>query len=88
MLPGICGILAGSLYRLNLFRIRKAKVVSENIGFHHKYAVRLNIGFRSMCNLRCLRFVLQDLVKDIWVVKCAMIINLNWACYGLLLFPL
>ncbi|XP_030525997.1 rhomboid-like protein 20 isoform X1 [Rhodamnia argentea] len=24
-LPGICGILAGSLYRLNVFRIRKAK---------------------------------------------------------------
>ncbi|KAJ6992234.1 rhomboid-like protein 20 [Populus alba x Populus x berolinensis] len=26
ILPGICGILAGSLYRLNLFGIRKAKV--------------------------------------------------------------
>ncbi|KAK0597941.1 hypothetical protein LWI29_030062 [Acer saccharum] len=25
MLPGLCGILAGSLYRLNVFRIRKAK---------------------------------------------------------------
>ncbi|XP_050245250.1 rhomboid-like protein 20 [Quercus robur] len=25
ILPGICGILAGSLYRLNVFRIRKAK---------------------------------------------------------------
>ncbi|KAF5750296.1 Ubiquitin-associated (UBA) protein isoform 1 [Tripterygium wilfordii] len=25
ILPGICGILAGSLYRLNIFRIRKAK---------------------------------------------------------------
>jgi hypothetical protein len=25
-LPGICGILAGSLYRLNIFGIRKAKV--------------------------------------------------------------
>ncbi|KAJ6870359.1 rhomboid-like protein 20 isoform X2 [Populus alba x Populus x berolinensis] len=25
ILPGICGILAGSLYRLNLFGIRKAK---------------------------------------------------------------
>ncbi|KAE8678539.1 Ubiquitin-associated domain-containing protein 2 isoform 3 [Hibiscus syriacus] len=25
LLPGICGILAGSLYRLNVFRIRKAK---------------------------------------------------------------
>ncbi|GLT40831.1 hypothetical protein SLA2020_149360 [Shorea laevis] len=25
ILPGICGILAGSLYRLNFFRIRKAK---------------------------------------------------------------
>nr|KJB78468.1 hypothetical protein B456_013G001400 [Gossypium raimondii] len=28
LLPGICGILAGSLYRLNVFRIRKAKVES------------------------------------------------------------
>lgn len=26
VLPGICGVLAGSLYRLNLFGIRKAKV--------------------------------------------------------------
>lgn len=26
ILPGICGILAGSLYRLNVFGIRKAKV--------------------------------------------------------------
>jgi len=26
ILPGICGILAGSLYRLNIFGIRKAKV--------------------------------------------------------------
>lgn len=26
MLPGICGILAGSLYRLNVFRIRRVKV--------------------------------------------------------------
>lgn len=26
ILPGVCGILAGSLYRLNLFRIRRAKV--------------------------------------------------------------
>ncbi|KAK8651136.1 hypothetical protein V6N13_140750 [Hibiscus sabdariffa] len=25
LLPGICGILAGSLYRLNVFRIRRAK---------------------------------------------------------------
>ncbi|XP_044505583.1 rhomboid-like protein 20 [Mangifera indica] len=25
LLPGICGILAGSMYRLNIFRIRKAK---------------------------------------------------------------
>ncbi|MBA0815352.1 hypothetical protein Gohar_000132, partial [Gossypium harknessii] len=25
LLPGICGILAGSLYRLNVFHIRKAK---------------------------------------------------------------
>ena len=27
MLPGMCGILAGSLYRLNVFYIRKAKVI-------------------------------------------------------------
>lgn len=26
MLPGICGIIAGSLYRLNIFGIRKAKI--------------------------------------------------------------
>ncbi|KAG8471357.1 hypothetical protein CXB51_036971 [Gossypium anomalum] len=26
LLPGICGILAGSLYRLNVFHIRKAKI--------------------------------------------------------------
>lgn len=36
LLPGICGILAGSLYRLNVFHIRKAKVVS-------------NLTFRNFC---------------------------------------
>ncbi|CAJ1915355.1 unnamed protein product [Sphenostylis stenocarpa] len=29
ILPGMCGILAGSLYRLNVFYIRKAKCIAE-----------------------------------------------------------
>lgn len=28
ILPGVCGILAGFIYRLNILRIRKAKVLS------------------------------------------------------------
>ncbi|KAF4364621.1 hypothetical protein F8388_015312 [Cannabis sativa] len=34
ILPGACGILAGILYRLNIFRIRKAKLVWVHILFN------------------------------------------------------
>ncbi|KAG9146212.1 hypothetical protein Leryth_007923 [Lithospermum erythrorhizon] len=39
LLPGICGILAGSLYRLNLFRIRRAKFPKPIASFFSRFSL-------------------------------------------------
>ncbi|KAF5747929.1 ubiquitin-associated domain-containing protein 2-like isoform X1 [Tripterygium wilfordii] len=39
ILPAICGILAGSLYRLNIFRIRKAKVPEFFASFFSRFSL-------------------------------------------------
>ncbi|KAG6744689.1 hypothetical protein POTOM_051326 [Populus tomentosa] len=55
ILPGICGILAGSLYRLNLFGIRKAKV----------FALCCNeIGYCEL-ELQLLCSMLKDLLRKV-----------------------
>ncbi|KAL9373584.1 hypothetical protein Peur_033204 [Populus x canadensis] len=57
ILPGICGILAGSLYRLNIFGIRKAKVFAlccNEIGYRELELINL---IELLCSM------LKDLLR-------------------------
>lgn len=69
ILPGICGILAGALYRLNVLHIRRLKVRTCFVTFMNLYTLLF-----SICPLLLTQFTYLP-CKLCWLGAC-------WICLG------